>query len=78
MPAKILLSVRGIIKDAPGGSERFRVISRKEPGGWEYHNDIIPGPYSINKAEIKRLLKDTYHVPVGKIEWCEWVKIPTE
>ena len=76
MPKNILLSVRGLIKDAPEGVERFGVITRMEPGGWEYHNDTIPGPYSITKAEIKRFLMDKYHVPVGKIEWCEWVKIP--
>ena len=69
------LFVRGMVSDYPAGSARFRVITRTR-NRWEYHNDTIPGPYSITKAEIKRFLKETYHVPVGKIEWCDWVKIP--
>lgn len=75
MTAEPKLLVRGIILDYPEGSPRYRVVTR-EPNGWQYHNDTIPGPYSITKAEIKRFLKDTYHVPVGKIQWEPWVIIP--
>ncbi|NVM24278.1 MAG: hypothetical protein HWN68_21170 [Desulfobacterales bacterium] len=73
--AEPLIAVRGIILDYMAGTPRYRVITRLD-NGWEYHNDTIPPPYSITKAEIKKFIKDTYHIPVGKIGWCEWVKIP--